>query len=269
MLRSGFFNSKNHDRLYYNADISRLFNSLIIDGVFQNIGSKFIAKPGTGMEVIIPSGMAYFNSTWLFNDTDYVVAIDAAPIASGYSRIDGIFLKMGPEDDTSSNRENTIYYMAGSATSQNPQRPVPTAEYGEIYAPICYVTVSYGISEITASVITNQVGTSATPFVSGILTTIDAGELLTQWEAQFNEWITAKEAAYNAWANGQQRAVEDWESAFESSFINWSTGAKSDFDSWFENIQYTLDGDVAGHLQTQIDDIVTGAIITTSEFENL
>ena len=83
MLRSGFFSSKNHDRLYYNSDISRLFNSLIIDGVFQNVGNKFIARPGTGMEVIIPSGLAYFNSTWIFNDTDYVVSINAAPIVAG------------------------------------------------------------------------------------------------------------------------------------------------------------------------------------------
>ncbi len=231
MLRSGFFNSKNHDKLYYNSDISRIFNSLIIDGIFQNIGGKFIARPGSGMQVIIPSGMAYFNSTWLFNDTDYIVNLNAAPIQTGFSRIDGVFLKMGPEDDITDERENTIYYMAGTPASQNQQRPVPTVDHGEQYIPICYILVGANVTEITAANITNMVGTNSAPFLSGILTTISAGELLAQWEAQFNDWMASN----------------------NSDLQEWETQKKNDFDEWFANIVYILDGDVAGHLQNEID----------------
>ena len=232
MVRSGFYNSKNHDRLYYNSDMSRLFNSLIKDGVFQNVGDKFIARPGTGMQVIIPSGMAYFNSTWIFNDTDYVQAIDAAPIVAGFSRIDGIFLKMGPVDDQNE-RLNSIYYMAGTAASQDVQKPVPTATDGEVYVPICYVTVANGTTEITAAMIENCVGTVNCPFITGILETIDATELLTQWEAQWNDWLNAEKTDFEAWAEDRQTA----------------------FTEWFENLQYVLDGDVAGHLQQEIDEL--------------
>ena len=220
MVRSGFFNGNNHDRQYYSSDISRLFNALIKDGVFQNIGSKFIARTGTGMQVIIPSGLAYFNSTWLFNDTDYIQSITAAPVVSNYSRIDGIFLKMYPETDQVT-RENSIYYMAGTAGA-SPSRPVPTVSNGEQYIPICYITVGANVTSIAASKITNMVGTSSCPLVSGILNTINAQTLLTQWEAQFNEWLSDNE---------------------------------SDFSTWFENLQYVLDGDVAGHLQNEIEEL--------------
>lgn len=253
MLRSGFFNSKNHDKLYYNSDISRLFNSLIIDGVFQNVGNKFIARPGTGMEVIIPSGLAYFNSTWIFNDTDYVVSINTAPIVAGFSRVDGIFLKMLAEDDLGE-RDNTIYYMAGIPASSNPQRPVPTVLNNEKYIPICYVTVSVNDTSISAAKITNMVGTSSCPFVSGILNTIDADELFTQWAAQFNEWMTDNDTAY-----------QTWKQTHEGDFDTWSEDRKDAFDAWFANIQYILDGDVAGHLQNEIDAIITDALITENE----
>ena len=264
MIRSGFFNSLNHDRLYYNSDISRLFNSLIIDGVFQNIGDKFIARPGTGMQVIIPSGFAYFNSTWLYNDADYIVALNAAPIVAGISRIDGIFLKMGPVDDQNGDRANNIYYMAGTPAS-SPARPTPTVIDREEYIPICYISIANDITTVTAGMITNMVGTSSCPFVSGILETIDADELLRQWAGQFTEWLTAEQNAYSTWSSNQESAFETWSSNQETSFTNWSNGRRSDFDNWFADIEYVLDGDAAGHLQVEIDSIVLGALVERSE----
>lgn len=239
MIRSGFHNSKNHDRLYYNSDISRLFNALIIDGVFQNIGNKFIARPGTGMQVIIPSGMAYFNSTWIFNDADYVQAIDAAPIVAGFSRIDGIFLKMGPVDDQTT-RENTIYYMAGTPASQDVQKPVPVVEDGEVYVPICYVTVTTDATVITASMIENCVGvTTTTPFVTGILETVEISELLTQWEAQWNEWLSAKKA----------NADLEWDEWFESA----TTGYGNAWTLWFNSVKEDLATVEVGELKNKVD----------------
>ena len=238
MIRSGFFNSKNHDRLYYNSDMSRLFNSLINDGVFQNIGNKFIAKTGTGMQVIIQSGMAYFNSTWIFNDTDYIQAIDAAPIVAGFSRIDGIFLKMGPVDDQNE-RLNSIYYMAGTPASQDVQRPVPTPTDGEVYIPICYVTVDTDVTEITAAKITNAIGTADCPFVTGILETVEISELLTQWGAQWNEWLAAKQA----------NADLEWDEWFESA----TTANGNAWTLWFNSVKEDLATVEVGELKNKVD----------------
>ena len=232
MFSSGFFNSINHDRQYYPSDVSRLFNSLITDGVFENVGDKLIARAGTGMQVIIGSGMAWFNSSWSVNDNDYVVTINDAPYISGYSRIDGIFLQCYPVNDIDT-RENSIYYMAGTATSQTPTKPVPTSENDEVYIPLCYITVSYGVDAITGSMIENCVGvTSTTPFITGILETVNASTILTQWQSQFSEWMGNEQDAFNA---------------------------------WFANVQYVLDGDAAGHLQTEIDDISSEALVTSAE----
>ena len=237
MIRSGFFNSKNHDRLYYNSDMSRLFNSLINDGVFQNVGDKFIAKTGTGMQVIIPSGMAYFNSTWIFNDTDYVQAIDTAPIVAGFSRIDGIFLKMGPVDDQNE-RLNSVYYMAGTPASQDAQKPVPTPTDDEIYVPICYVTVATDVTEITASMIENCVGvTAATPFVTGILETVEISELLTQWEAQWNEWLVARKAQA------------------ESDIDEWTAADTAMWNNWFQSVKDDLGAIDIGTLKNKVDEL--------------
>lgn len=221
MIRSGFFNSKNHDKQYYASDISRLFNSMITEGVFGNVGEKFIAKPGNGMKVIIPSGMAWFNSTWTMNDSDEIINLDEAPYVSNYKRIDGIFLKIYPVSDTNV-RDNTIYYMKGTETIGAPEKPVPTITDNEMYIPLCYITVNYGTTAITASMIENCVGLSSCPFITGILETVDASELIDKWESQFNDWLDNKHY---------------------------------EFENWFANIQYVLDGDAAGHLQNEIDDL--------------
>jgi len=242
MIHSGFFNARNHDRQYYASDISRLFNSLIIDGVFQNVGNQFIARAGSGMHVIIPSGMGYFNSSWIFNDNDYIQNIADAPYIANYKRIDGIFLKMYPATDADT-RINSIYYMKGTETGGTPARPVPTSTDGEVYKPICYISVNNGVTTITQSMITNMVGTSSTPFVSGILKTINAQTLLTQWNAEFHEWMTENEIQMDAWESAQQ----------------------TDFEEWFDGLRIILDGDVAGHLQNEIDEIIDGIVITADE----
>ena len=254
MFSSGFFNSINHDRLYYPSDISRLFNSLLNDGVFENVGDKLIARAGTGMQVIIGSGMAWFNSSWSVNDSDYVVNIDEAPYISGYSRIDGIFLQCYPVDDTVI-RENSIYYMAGTQSSGTPSKPVPTSENDEVYIPLCYVTVAYGDTSITGSMIENCVGaTTTTPFINGILETVNASTILGQWQSQFTEWMADEQNDFTEWMADEQ-----------NDFNEWMADEQNDFNEWFANIQYVLDGDAAGHLQTEIDNIISGALVGTNE----
>ena len=97
MIRSGFFNSNNHDKQYYTSDISKLLNALVNDGIFENIGGHFSARPGTGMQVVISPGMSYINSTWTLNDSDHIVDIDVAPYVSGFSRIhfEDLFYSVG------------------------------------------------------------------------------------------------------------------------------------------------------------------------------
>jgi hypothetical protein len=44
-----------------------------------------------------------------------------------------------------------------------------------------------------------------------------------------------------------------FEAQFDAYFEDFKSGKQTDFNTWFANLQYVLDGDVAGHLQDEID----------------
>lgn len=241
MFRSGFFNSNNHDKQYYASDISKLFDSLINPGVFGNVGNKFIVRPGTGMQVIVPSGLAWFNSTWTVNDADEIINLDEAPYVANYKRIDTIYLKVYPVNNVTV-RDNTTYYAKGVETNGTPKASVPESTDGEIYIPLCYISIGSNATTITASMIRNCVGTSECPFITGILETINADELLAQWQSQWDSWLNTKNRNYEGWFSGK-----------ETDFAEWLSEKRTAFMDWFESLQAVLDGDVAGHLQNEID----------------
>ena len=70
-LTGGFFNSKDHDRRYNAESISRLFDGIIEDGVYETYGDKFIVRQASGMDVTIGSGRAWFDHCWIHNDANY------------------------------------------------------------------------------------------------------------------------------------------------------------------------------------------------------
>lgn len=179
----GFYDSLNGDRKYTAVQFSYLFNSLIKDGVFMHVGEHLNVKEGTGMQVNVGSGFAWFNSTWTRNDADYPVNIDISDLLQ--VRIDAIVLEV---NETVSSRTNSIKVITGTPAS-NPQKPTLTNTNDIHQYPLAYVTVGVGVTSITQANIENCIGTDPCPFVTGVLDTIDATTLIAQWEAQFNEWF--------------------------------------------------------------------------------
>lgn len=219
-VRSGFWNSVGTDvRTYYNHDFSHLISLMIKDGVHQNYGECLTVVQGTGMQAIVRTGEAWFNETWVRCDSDLQISVDAAPIVAGFSRIDAIAIKI---DATQSVRNGTIEYIAGTATAETPSAP-ELVDTDEIHWHLlATILVRTGDEEVLGSRITNYVGTDTTPFISGILDTISAEVLLNQWQSEWTEWSDEK---------------------------------KREFTLWFNNLHYILDGDVAGHLQNEIEDL--------------
>ena len=179
----GFYDSLNGDRKYTSAQFSYLFNSLIKDGIFMHVGEHLNVKEGTGMRVNVGSGFAWFNSTWTRNDADYPLTIAASDLLQ--VRIDAIVLEV---NETVSSRTNSIKVITGTPAS-NPQKPSLTNTNDIHQYPLAYVTVGFGATSITQANIENCIGTDPCPFVTGVLDTIDATTLISQWEAQFNEWF--------------------------------------------------------------------------------
>ena len=179
----GFYDSLNGDRKYTAVQFSYMFNSLIKDGIFMHIGDHLNVKESTGMQVNVGSGLAWFNSTWTRNDADFPVDISVSDLL--LPRIDAIVLEV---NESVSSRTNSIKVITGSPATE-PQKPSLTNTADIHQYPLAYVTVGVGVTSITQANIENCIGTDPCPFVTGVLDTIDATTLISQWEAQFNEWF--------------------------------------------------------------------------------
>lgn len=92
----GFFNSENGDRKYNAEQMSAIFDGIIADGVFTTIGDHMAVSAGTGMQVLVGTGKAWFDHTWNVNDAAYPLAIAASDVT--LSRIDAIVLETNHSD---------------------------------------------------------------------------------------------------------------------------------------------------------------------------
>ena len=179
----GFYNSLNGDRKYNAKQISELFDGLIRDGVFMSIGDALAVSAGGGMSVIVGTGRAWFNHTWTYNDAPLILQVDPSEIA--LNRIDSVVLEVNSNDDV---RANTIKIVKGVPSSEPVATELVRNEFVNQY-PLAYIYVSAGVTEITSANIENKIGSSDCPFVTGILETVDIDTLLTQWDAEFHDWI--------------------------------------------------------------------------------
>lgn len=309
-LTYGFYNSQNHDRMYDAIQLSQLFDGLIADGVYQNIGNNFMVSTlGEDYQVTVDTGRGWFHHTWNYNDAKLVITMPTPPTYG--TRWDMIVLDINSAINV---RENTFTVVSGKATTGVPTRPTLIDDDNNLHwqIPIAEVLRQKLEDEngnIKQQYITQLVGTT-TPFVNGLIRQYNISQLLSGWADAWNTWSTEFESAadlwratqestfeswktgferdannwkniqetsfetwknnqesiFETWRNLQQNSFETWSRNQENIFANWSlkqknaftiwmTGEKREFDEWFANLQYVLDGDVAGHLQNEIDHI--------------
>lgn len=282
-VSSGFYNSVNHDRKYNAMHFGQLFDGIIRDGVFMSIGDHFnITTKGTGMNVTVGTGHGWFNRTWITNDAVLVLPISASEIL--LDRIDAVVIEV---DKSLQVRNSSIKVIRGTA-ADNPSRPTLVKSDTIFQYPLCYVRVNKQVSIISQADITNMIGTSATPFVTGILETIEIDDLVAQWQAEWIRWYSTQQTDLTNFSNSIKNTTNAWVSKFESDMDSWSETEKNDFlnfknnlemsmtnwsnefetdmtewrdaryvefATWFRNLQDIMAGDVATNLQVQIDDL--------------
>lgn len=239
----GFYNSLNGDRTYDAIDISRIFDGVITDGVFAGIGDLFAVTPGSGLQVGIGSGKAWFNHTWNRNDSIYLLSVEEPDIT--LSRIDAVYIKV---DGRESIRANTLEIRKGSPAVE-PQKPLMTQNPDEgIYEhALAYVTVRAGVTQIEPSDIENVVGTEETPLVTSILQQTNIDSLWANWKAEFTDFLSENETEMDQWMSQTQ----------------------TEFDEWWETIKSVLDTETATRLQNQINELKTGKVDTTTYDEHV
>lgn len=212
----GFYNSLNGDRKYNARQVSELFDGIIRDGVYASIGDKLTVKQGTGMQIIVGTGRAWFNHSWSLVDAEYPLTVDQSDLI--LDRIDAVVLEVNESTEV---RDNSIKMVKGTAAS-SPQKPTMTdTEFIHQY-PLAYISVKKGVTEITTANIEINVGKDNCPYVTSILEAVSIEELYAQWEAQFK---------------------------------GWEEGQKTQFEEWFGEIKGQLSEDPAGNLQIQINDV--------------
>lgn len=216
MFTSGFFNAINSDRKYSAEQMSQLFDGLITDGIFLTIGDQLMITEDENMTVILETGRAWFNHTWSLNDTRMPLDLDGS--SDIYDRIDAIVLEVNNDPQV---RQNSIKILKGTNAESEPQYPTLEKSYYVHQYPLAYISIPKRTKAITQALITNMVGTSETPFVTGILQGINIDSLVAQWQDEWSQMTNANQ---------------------------------EEFDAWFAEIQGQLAGDVATNLQQQINE---------------
>lgn len=185
-VTSGFFNSKNHDRLYDATQFSSFFDGLITDGVYQSIGDAFMvnAYPDGNSAVLVGTGRAWFNKTWTVNDT--LMLLDLDPPSTLLDRIDAIVLDINRSEAV---RKNSIIVVKGEY-SESPKRPTLIHNDTHDQYPLAYVQIAHGDdAPIEQRYISNMVGTKECPLVAGFLESMDITMFIAQMENKFNNWF--------------------------------------------------------------------------------
>ena len=253
-VSSGFFNSLNGDRKYNAAQMSAIFDGLIIDGVFASIGTAFAVKAAGGLTVHVGIGKAWFDHTWTVNDSILPMTAPEAEVL--LDRIDAVVLEV---NGTESVRENTIKFVKGNPSSA-PSRPTLTNEGNVHQYPLCYIYRKYGTAVINQADITPMVGTESTPFVTGILQTISLDELLGKWQDELDrftdarsqevdDWIAQEESDFTTWFDKMKADLQQEQNVLDQ----WIASEQADFLAWYNQMKDQLSGDVAGNLQLEID----------------
>lgn len=253
-VSSGFFNSLNGDRKYNAAQMSAIFDGLIIDGVFASIGTAFAVKAAGGLTVNVGIGKAWFDHTWTVNDSILPMTAPEAEVL--LDRIDAVVLEVNGMESV---RENTIKFVKGNPSSA-PSRPTLTNEGNVHQYPLCYIYRKYGTAVINQADITPMVGTESTPFVTGILQTVSLDELLGKWQDELDrftdarsqevdDWIAQEESDFTTWFDKMKADLQQEQTVLDQ----WIASEQADFLSWYNHMKDQLSGDVAGNLQLEID----------------
>lgn len=177
----GFYNALDHDRKYNAEQISRIFDTLLNDGVFSHVEGIYGTVAGEGLQVIVKPGLAWFDHTWNQNDAPMPLSLSPADVT--LTRYDAVVLEVNSAD-----RTNAIKIVTGTA-AVSPAKPALANTETLHQHPLAYVKVAGGATAVHATDIEITVGTSACPFVTGILSTASIEVLFQGWQEDFEAWF--------------------------------------------------------------------------------
>ena len=245
----GFYNSVNGDRKYDATQISSIFDGIVTDGVFMSIGTSLRVKAASGMTVNVGIGRAWFNHTWTYNDALLPLTLDTSDVLN--SRIDSVILEINSGESV---RANSIKILKGAPAS-SPKEPSLTSSVTLHQYRLANILVKAGVSSINQSNITDLIGSSSTPYITGILKTVNTDELMAQWKSDWAVYIETQKSDSSKWVQNFESELSAWKTEFESDNSEWSNTQKTNFEIWLKSLQDELGDNVAANLELKIDNL--------------
>lgn len=175
-----FWNSNSGDRTYDADSFAEWLKPFFKNGVFV---SSFSLTAGGGMTVSVGSGTAYINGKLRTFDTDTLLTI---PTANGsYPRIDNIVVERNDTD-----REISLKVVQGTYSGASAAAINPTRANGIYQLVIARVAVGAGVTEITASNITDcRPDINLCGYVATAIDNPDFEEWYNLNQLKFEEWF--------------------------------------------------------------------------------
>lgn len=236
MISFGFYDSLNHDRRYNAIQFGSLFDGILRDGIFMSIGTCFRVIPAEDMMVLVGVGRAWFNHTWTLNDAPLPMHLSQSEVL--LDRIDAIVIDVNGNQIS---RTNDIMIIKGTP-SKTPKRPTLINDSNHHQYPLAFISVRAGVTSIRAADITSMIGTSSTPYVTGILDTVNIDALLDQWKDQWQEFFEGQtldmettnafwKREWQLWYEAQTNEIQDAYLAWQSEWSLWSNKYKTEMEN--------------------------------------
>ena len=229
-----------------------IFDGIIQDGIYMHIGEKFIVKASTEANtVLVSTGRAWLHHTWNYNDADAPLVGEAPELIM--DRIDAVVIDVWANDDV---RTNQLKWVAG-APAASPARPtlIDDDENAHWQIPLAYVRRRAMSTTIAQADITNMVGSTECPFVTGVLETMDINALLLQWQNQWAQFVANYEDTATDWFEEQQEDFSDYYAEFKTQLEEFEAASEADFNEWYAGVQGMLSGDVALNLTQRLNEL--------------
>lgn len=294
MIKSGFYDSINHDRLYGADDFSDYFEGLISDGIYAGIGKEFrVFADGSTMGVQVDTGRAKILNKYVRNTDILEVEIDAAD--SENPRWDAVCVSVNLDE---AYRNGYIDVHKGTPAA-DPQKPdVPDTNAAKLFV-LAYVYVPAQAAAITAENVNDNRGAANCPYVVGITgtenivnvvqeaatnaqsqitaTVADAqtqiSGFVTDAQTKTNKFITDAQTQVDTTLHAQQaqfnKFLADSETDLqnlETNFNTWWDNQKQNKIKLLENTRQYIDKNAAGSIQLSsdqysLDDEIAGTAI--------
>lgn len=187
----GFFNSVDGDRVYNADQMSKYFDGLVSDGVYEDVGGALQVLAGSGMTVEVQTGRAIIDCKWFNSDAVETVSITQA--SAILNRWTAVVVRLDV-----ANRLMELDTVDGTEAS-NPVKPTMTntALIKELCLAMVYVPA--GATAISQANITDMRASGSCGWVTGIIKQVDTSELFLQWQTAYEDYYEAMTAGFEEW----------------------------------------------------------------------